>query len=406
MEDIEPSIRELLNQGSELSQTANAAQAESIIQSALEMAESKLPAGHPIIALCLNELGEWHRKEGRFAEAEPLLRRALEIDEAALGRDDAETAIVVNNLALVLRRTDRLEEAEKLFRRALVTLETKYGESDVRLAGVLNNLAQVLQHTNRSDKAEPLLLRSLQLFLRELGPDHPGIAIAMNNLASVLESAGRIPEAERYSRRHVQIFLEYEQKTGNRHAHLGDGINNYFALLLRAGLTREAAEARTRALIAGKREDDLDAATFTSPPDFDRLIKNAYGVTADLHDKEQLFVYLFKAEEWLFIARGELPNVQPYVASNEAFAENKPMLKAFTDSTKLAAAAREWELQDPSGNTQMLSLKVATILPTLAEYEKQGVWGIHFNADRKSESFYVPMPQLASIRERIAPLLA
>lgn len=406
MEDIEPSVRELLNQGAELSQTANSGQAGAIIQSALEMAEANLAPDHPMIALCLNTLGEWHRTSGRYAEAEPILRRALAIDEAACGPDHPETAVVLNNLALVLRRTDRLTEAEALFRRALAIFEASYGLEDVRLAGTLNNLAQVLDHTDRPGEAESLMLRSLKIFAPALGASHPAVAIAMNNLAGVMERTGRMPDAERYSRRHVQIFLEYQDQTGQEHAHLKEGIGNYFSLLQRAGLDPATAETRVRALLAGQREDDLDAAPAGAPPDFDRLAKNAYGLTGDLHAKELLFANLFRQEKWHFIARGELPNVQPYAAGNAAWAEGKPMLKAFTDTARLAAASGEWGLRDPDGSTPILSLKVATILPTLDALEKQGVWGIHFNGNQASESFYAPVPQMTTIRERIAPYLA
>jgi hypothetical protein len=39
-----------------------------------------------------------------------------------------------------------------------------------------------------------------------------------------------------------------------------------------------------------------------------------------MEDAARLFGHAFALPEWYFIARGQFPNVTPYIASNEGFA--------------------------------------------------------------------------------------
>ena len=64
----------------------------------------------------------------RLAEAEPLIDRALEIDEASFGKHHPNVAIRLNNLARLLQATHRLTEAEPMMRRALEIFEASLGE--------------------------------------------------------------------------------------------------------------------------------------------------------------------------------------------------------------------------------------------------------------------------------------
>ena len=137
------------------------------------------------------------------------------------------------------------------------------------------------------------------------------------------------------------------------------------------------------------------------PPDFDQLSAAANAPGASMDDKNALFAAVFRLKEWSFIARGELPNVRPYVAANPTIVDGTPMLKAFTDSKRLHAFAKENGLTGPDGGAQILAMPVATILPTMAGYAENGVTHIHFNADNESHGFYVPLVQLPIIRQHL-----
>jgi len=136
-------------------------------------------------------------------------------------------------------------------------------------------------------------------------------------------------------------------------------------------------------------------------PDFDRLSAVANDAGASIGDQNALFGAAFRLKEWHFIARGTVPDVRPYVASNRGIASGAAMVKAFTDTSRLQAFARENGLTGPGGDVQLLSMPVANILPTMAAYAESGATHIHFNADNDSYGFYIPLVQLPIIRRHL-----
>jgi hypothetical protein len=136
-------------------------------------------------------------------------------------------------------------------------------------------------------------------------------------------------------------------------------------------------------------------------PDFDALSATANAEEATIHDKSALYGAAFKLPSWHFIARGEFPNIRPYVAANPTVVDGAAMLKAFTDTDRLHAFAKECGLTNAAGESLILSLPVEGILPMLAACAEQGVWGLHFNADSGSHGFYAPLRQMPIIREHL-----
>lgn len=404
-------VARLSNEGVALTQTTDSEAAEDLLRRALELAEEQLGADHPSTAACLNNLGDFLSQNQRFEEAEAVLRRAVAAEEKLHGADAPETATALSNLALVLRRREAFAEAEALYRRVLPMFEQGYGADSIEVASVLNNLAQVLNQTDRAEEAEPLMRRVIVLFEKNLGPNHPNVAIALNNLARLVEDSGRPDQAEPLARRHLQIFQVFENETGNRHAYKESAIANYGDLLLRLGFDRQFAQRRINDLLRGADVRDLlldPPTTRTSSageaPDFDRLSVVANDVDASMSDQDALFGAAFRLAEWHFVARGGLPDVRPYVAADPAIAGGAPMVKAFTDTQRLHAFARENDLIGPAGEVDILSLPVDTLLPTMADLAEQGVTHIHFNADRESYGFFVPLVQLPIIRARLDKL--
>lgn len=409
-------IIRLSNRGVQLGQSADRRGAEDALRQALTMAEERLGADDAITAVCLSNLGDFLRQQERHAEAEPLLQRAVASEERLHGADALETATALNNLALLLRRMDRYAEAEAMYRRVLPVFERGHGEQSVEVASVLNNLAQVHAHTGRPELAEPLMRRVIELFERVRGAHHPDVAVALNNLARLLEHTGRAAEAEPLSRRHLRIFQVHEDETGRRHVHKDTAIGLYGDLLLRLGLDRRAAQQRIDDVLLGREVHDLGAGRPDAPsqapspqlaaeaPDFDRLSAAANDAGASRSDQDALFGAAFRLKEWHFIARGVLPDVRPYVATNERIAGGAPMVKAFTDTRRLHAFARENGLTGPDGEVQILAVPVGNVLFTAAELETQGVTHIHFNADLASHGFYVPLAQLPVIQRHLQRL--
>jgi hypothetical protein len=168
--------------------------------------------------------------------------------------------------------------------------------------------------------------------------------------------------------------------------------------------TKSSAEFRqwTKATDGPEVGDLTDADRLPAgAPDFDRLARAATAPDAGIDAKNRLWAAAFKLKAWHFIARGEIPNVGPYIASHPAIADGAPMLKAFTDPDRLRTFAQQCGLTAPDGIVLFLSLRVESILPTLESYTSQGVTHIHFNADECSHGFFIPLAQLPIVRRHL-----
>jgi hypothetical protein len=138
--------------------------------------------------------------------------------------------------------------------------------------------------------------------------------------------------------------------------------------------------------------------------DFDALSVKANAPNAPMDDLNALFGAAFGLGEWLFIARGEMPNVNPYIASNAEVAGGQQMIRAFTDSQRLQRFAEENDLTDADGGTQILSIPTEGIVEYLEQFMPYGVHGIWFNSDSKSDGFFIPLKQLRPVKEHLAKL--
>ena len=138
--------------------------------------------------------------------------------------------------------------------------------------------------------------------------------------------------------------------------------------------------------------------------DFDELSRKIQRVNPLMEDMDALFGAAFGLPEWLFVARGELPNVNPYIAANAEVADGQQMIRAFTDSTRLQRFARENNLTDADGNAQMLSIPTKGIVEYLEQFIEYGVHGVWFNSDSVSDGFFIPIKQLQPIKDHLAKL--
>ena len=133
--------------------------------------------------------------------------------------------------------------------------------------------------------------------------------------------------------------------------------------------------------------------------DFNRLSAEAYAEGSTIEQKTALWRAVFQLKEWHFIARGQFPDVTPYVARNASIANGESLVKAFTDVPKLQAFAKANGLTDEKGEVLFLAMPVPGFMETLRNYQELGVFGIHFNADARDAGFYASLPQLAGIRD-------
>ena len=143
---------------------------------------------------------------------------------------------------------------------------------------------------------------------------------------------------------------------------------------------------------------------FNKQINFDALARKSNESGGAMDDLNNLFGATFALEKWLFIARGELPNVNPYVAANADYAGGQQMIRAFTDSDRLQRFARENNLTDADGSAQILEIPVGGAVEYLEQFIPYSVHGVWFNSDTESDGYFIQLKQLRPIKEHLAQI--
>jgi len=142
----------------------------------------------------------------------------------------------------------------------------------------------------------------------------------------------------------------------------------------------------------------------TDNVDFDALAQKTINSNGALEDLNNLYGAVFALPEWHFIARGELPNLSPYIAANADYADGQQMVRAFTDTNRLLRFAKENNLVQTDGSAPILSLPTAGIVEYLEQFTAYGVHGVWFNSDTGSDGFFLPLKQLRPVKEHLAKI--
>ena len=199
------------------------AAAETLYKRALAIAEKTFGAQHPNTAASLNNLADLYRAQGDYATAEPLHKRALAIHEKTLGAQHPGTATSLNNLAAFYESQGDYATAEPLYKRALSIHEKILGAQHPRTAASLNNLAALYNSQGDYAAAEPLYKRALAIREKTLGAQHPNTAGSLNNLAFLYYSQGDYAAAEPLYKRALAI---HEKTLGAQHPSTATSLNN------------------------------------------------------------------------------------------------------------------------------------------------------------------------------------
>ena len=134
--------------------------------------------------------------------------------------------------------------------------------------------------------------------------------------------------------------------------------------------------------------------------DFDQLCKKAYASESAIADKDSLWLEVFKLREWYFIARGELPNVYPYMAQAHIIEPNSHWIYAFTDFNRATFYAKKNNLYNEKQRSPILTIpNNDNLIPWIQQFIDVGVKGVYFNAD--GHGFYAPIVQLMPIHKHL-----
>lgn len=157
-------------------------EAETLLKSALLVAEQTFGWKHGEAADVLNRLAALYREVGGFEKAYRLHRRALAIAETTLGPDHPTVATILRSLGVLEHRRDRLASAESFARRSLAIREKTAGQDHPHVASTASVLAGILQSQEKFDEAASLYGRALTIFERWFGPEHHEVATTLSKL--------------------------------------------------------------------------------------------------------------------------------------------------------------------------------------------------------------------------------
>jgi tetratricopeptide (TPR) repeat protein len=172
------------------------AQAQLIFEKALEINRCLLTDNHPDTGLSFNNLAANLAAQGKYAQAQPLYEKALETWRRLLTDDHPDTAISYGNLASNLKAQGKYAQAQPLAEKALEIHRRLLTDNHPHTAQGYNNLAVNLSYQGKHAHAHPLFAKALEIRRRLLTDDHPDTASSYNNLADNLHAQGKYAQAE------------------------------------------------------------------------------------------------------------------------------------------------------------------------------------------------------------------
>ncbi|MFN7938746.1 MAG: tetratricopeptide repeat protein [Bryobacteraceae bacterium] len=205
-------------------QAGELAEARPLLERALGMARSWLPAQSEEKLRIQTLLGSLAKEAGYRYEAEEYYRKALAIAEALFDPYHGEVAALCHRLALLAEGWDEAEHLEAFARRAYEIRSSQFGTTSPQAAAAQAGIALVMEAQGQLKEAGEKFLHSLAIFDRhyaaaqcelsirvELLRDY---ALARRAAAGYLIASGRQVDAREFSERAQRVF---EAVLGKRH---------------------------------------------------------------------------------------------------------------------------------------------------------------------------------------------
>jgi CHAT domain-containing protein/tetratricopeptide (TPR) repeat protein len=189
-----------------LMETSHYEEAKKILETALDIAQRRLPHDHEHLTAINGFLSNVNRLLGRTADAKKYSDDATKGSRAKAGMRDADLAIIKNNQALQEQTERRYESAETLFLKA-IELSKKGRPDHPETAATLANLSGLYSLWGRYADAERVAQESLAITQKNPGPGTAAEAKGMNTIALIHVKTGRYEEAIPWLRAAFKICM-------------------------------------------------------------------------------------------------------------------------------------------------------------------------------------------------------
>jgi tetratricopeptide (TPR) repeat protein len=217
-----PEAASLLNKmGHYLWDRGEFAEAEPLLEKALEMREQVLGAEHPDLAQSLNDLGVLYNQQGMDKRAELLHHRALAIRETVLEPEHPDVAQSLDNLGSVYYDRNQYTQAELFSRRALAILEKVQDQKPLDFALTLRLLGACYTGQEKYVQANAHLQHALTIYEHRTGSNHPDTADCLRSLGSAFYHEHNYQQAESF---YVRAIAIQEKILGLEHIRLAHAL--------------------------------------------------------------------------------------------------------------------------------------------------------------------------------------
>jgi serine/threonine-protein kinase len=183
-------------------------QADSLLQTALDVRRLVFGAESLEVAESLVELGLLRDAQGKFDDAERLVREGISIDKQKLAPNHPSTARATSALGKILEDRGSYDAAINVLQEA-VKFQMAEGGSTTDLAETLTELANSHFYSGHYAASESLNQRVLAMDRQLYGDRHPHVADDLINLGAIKYDLGHYPEAEQYDRQALEITQSF-----------------------------------------------------------------------------------------------------------------------------------------------------------------------------------------------------
>ena len=189
-------------------QRAEQVSARELLDRGVEQVETDLAEEPRVQLRMLRILGKVHLDMGLYAEAESLLQRALDGAEELDERDDPRSSDDRHLLGLAIAQQGRVAEGEALLREAWAQSKEDPGPADKQTLFIQLNLAANLMLAGRMNDSRVLYEELIEVGTESLGADHEVVMRAKSSLGVIRTYLGDPEAAEPLLREYVDYSRE------------------------------------------------------------------------------------------------------------------------------------------------------------------------------------------------------
>ncbi|MDB6125027.1 MAG: Tfp pilus assembly protein PilF [Pedosphaera sp.] len=222
---------------------ARYAEAGDILQTALELTETKEEQLKTFLPLVLGSFADLYAATTNYAKAEPVLLKLLGLEEKNRGQKHPEVLKILTTLAYTYEREGKSAEAEKTYLKVLKTKEAAQSSDNTDTIGSVMNLARFYFEQHRYKEAQPLYQRALGYEEKSHG-ETIGEDPLLEQLIAISTQLENKGELEAGYKKRIKL---YQESFGSSHQALIKPLEDYAGLLRKEKRDAEAAPLEARA---------------------------------------------------------------------------------------------------------------------------------------------------------------